>query len=305
MLWFRDEKQTTQKVVPEQPKSNVKSTAAARNNNNVFLKSEKPRNKRSKNEEIIQAIIEKDKRKGDDIAVLEAEMLAVETDPEDEEFQPLLPDLSGIDKDHANNVDWNDVDSDQLLEAEEELMDDHDLIGDINISKICPPFDSESKNSKGWDEHLNSNSSKLKSKTKLNWTVPKNMAGFWNDSKRLNLKCATLPCNFLDINCIDNQLAEVKSIGDFITPKRIDTKDENYSQASTPVPGYSKKTSASRQLNKNAVDKQTGKAACNAVASKVKVQGQLKLADKWVNKSAIAVKDEQGYFSVQTKKDFK
>ena len=102
----------------------------------MCLKSEKPRNKRTKNDQLIQAILDKDKRKGDDIAVLEAEMLAVETDPEDEDFQPLLPDLSGIDKDHVNNVDWNDVDSDQLLGAEEELADDRNLIGDPNISAI-------------------------------------------------------------------------------------------------------------------------------------------------------------------------
>jgi len=111
------------------------------------LKSEKPRNKRSKNEEIIQAIIKKDKQKGDEIAVLEAEMLAVEADPDDE-FEPLLPDLSGCDKEHADKVDWRDVDSDQLLDAEEELIEDHGLISDPNISAICPPLDSESKNSK-------------------------------------------------------------------------------------------------------------------------------------------------------------
>jgi hypothetical protein len=130
------------------------------------------------------------------------------------------------------------------------------------------------------------------------------MAGFWNDSKRLNLKCATLACNLFGSNRIDNQLADVRSIGDFITPKRIDAKDENYSQASTPVPGYSKKTSASRQLSKPVNEKCAGKPADNIAAAKAKAQEQFKLVDKAVavNKSAVAVKDEQKYFSVQTKK---
>lgn len=149
----------------------------------VFQKSEKPRNKRSKNEEIIQAIIEKDRQKGDDIAILEAEMLAAGSD-HDEDFQPLLPDLSGLDKGLASNNDWKDVDSDQILGAEEDSLDGHDLIGDPNISAIGPPFDSENKKC----ENANGTSSKFKNKTKLNCTVPKNMAGFWNDSKRLNLK---------------------------------------------------------------------------------------------------------------------
>lgn len=176
------------KAVPEQAKLSAKnSDRAAKADGSVFQQSEKPRNKRIKNEEIIQAIIEKDRQKGDDIAILEAEMLAAESDHDEEEFQPLLPDLSGCGKEIANNVDWKDVDPDLLL-ATNELMDDCDLMGDPNISAICPPFDSGSKNSKCRDENINGTSSKLKSKAKLNCTVPKNMAGFWNDSKRLNLK---------------------------------------------------------------------------------------------------------------------
>ena len=190
--------------------------------------------------------------------MLEAEMLAVGSDHDEEEFQPLLPDLSEFEKWLINSNHWKNVDSEQLLGAEEELMDDQNLIDDPNISAICLPLNSEGKKSKWDNENLNGTSSKLKSKAKLNCTVPKNMAGFWNDSKRLNLKCATLPCNLLLANSIDNQLAEVKSIGDFITPKRLDTKEENYSQASTPVPGYSKKSSAAMKTNLNVADKQIG-----------------------------------------------
>lgn len=75
------------------------------------------------------------------------------------------------------------------------------------------------------------------------------------------------------------------------------------------MPGYSKKSSIAKNTKCNDKDEmQIGNALIYFVATKKRIQERFKLSGnkaKAINKSAITVKDEQAYFSVQTKKDFK
>lgn len=132
-----------------------------------LVKSEKPRNKRSKNDEIIKEIIEKEKRNGDDIAMLEEELLAVEMDHDEEHFEPLLPQINEDSRGADGNHQWGDVDSDQLLNVYDSFSEDPDLNDDPNIPSFCPPLDFDAEDRKRKNSHEQVGGSPLKSKNKV------------------------------------------------------------------------------------------------------------------------------------------
>lgn len=108
----------------------------------IIRKSENPNRKRSKNEERLLEII-KIKSKGmDDIDKLEQQMLAEEMENEESEFLKPLPQLG----DHSvervkRHQKWDDVDSDELMNAQDSFIKDNDLSNDSRIPSNLPPFD--------------------------------------------------------------------------------------------------------------------------------------------------------------------
>lgn len=118
--------------------------------------------------------------------------------------------------------------------------------------------------------------------------MPKSQAGCWNTNKHFIFKNT-------------NATIKVKSKGNFITPKRLEVKEDysNYSQAPTPVPEYRKKSCVNNITIKIEGDKKAG--------LKDRGQDSFRLSNKGkaINKSAITVKDDKLQVSKKTHKDFK
>lgn len=182
----------------------------------VVKKSERPTKKQ---DEIIRKIIARDKDKSDDdVAKLEEELLAVRPD-EDEKFESLLSEINDHSKDHGKRFNWNDVNSEDLLNVHDSFTVDPDLSKELNIPSDCPPLDPDialdsshnaynSRNScQKYKSNLTSsensrsqlkqtpNSINIKespstvtSGKKLNCTMPKTQAEYWTDSRKFILE---------------------------------------------------------------------------------------------------------------------
>lgn len=122
----------------ESEKASPNILLSPEDNFEVVKKSERPTKKQ---DEIIQKIIARDKAKpDDDVAKLEEELLAVRPD-EDEKFESLLSEINDQSKDHGKRFNWNDVNSEDLLNAHDSFTEDPDLSKDLNIPSTCPPLD--------------------------------------------------------------------------------------------------------------------------------------------------------------------
>lgn len=110
----------------------------------VIKTSENPNKRKSnKNEQRLLEIIKKNKSKGmDDIDKLEEEIMAVE---DEHVYDKPLPDanVNSTENGKNSNQDWNDVDSEDVMNVHDSFVKDEDLSNDPNIPSNVPKLDSD------------------------------------------------------------------------------------------------------------------------------------------------------------------
>lgn len=112
----------------------------------VMKQSENPnRRKNNKYDERVREIINKDKSKGkDDLDEVEKQMLAVQDDSDDINFEKPLTSPENEYKSNSakKKYEFNDVDSDDLMNVHDSYERDNDLSNDSKIpSNVIPPLD--------------------------------------------------------------------------------------------------------------------------------------------------------------------
>jgi hypothetical protein len=236
----------------------------------VTKKSENPNRRKPNNkyDERLQEIINKNKSKvKDDLDEVEEQMLAIQNESSDLGFVKPLSERNDYSAEKSpKHDDFNDVDSEDLMNAMDSYEKDIDLSNDSKIPSMLPQLDPDldfekidsayfsnnqglSKNGNGHSisqniiskkyasidkakrikESITKKSIKVK-KDRLNYTMPKRFKFSDKESGHIMLEH-------------HNSTIKIKSKGNFITPKRAeghenDDLSQNYSQAPTPVPPY-------------------------------------------------------------------
>ena len=295
----------------------------------VVKKSEKPTKGQEK---IFQMIIQKNTKYDEDIGNLEKEMMKDKENPiknngimktewKDVDSEELLNAHMSFSVDPSLSKDPNIPDTCPPLDSElnfNSSVNDYSHLNESKVGKtqnnfskgsnskgkgnigdnillgnknpcIIASFVSYKKNSHKSPKNIEISESFIdkNQSSKLNWTVPKTQAAFWNENKKILLER-------------NNSTIKVKGKykNTIITPKRIEVKDDeysNYSQAPTPVPEYRNKScTKNKGINNDGIEKKS--------IRKLKAPESFRLIGKGksINKSAITVKEGQAYCSVKT-----
>lgn len=258
-------------------------------------------------------------------------------------IQKIIQQTQGFDKDMNNlekqllgekveegKQEWNDVDSNDVMDAEISFSVDPNLSNDPDLPGNCPKLDSNLNTKTEVSDYNNlnfENSNRIPGDSASSTKIKKERSGkllsgiirkYHKSPKNVQDSESFIDLNYNSkLNCTmpklqtslwmdsrkiilerNNSTIKIKDKPKdaVITPKRVEMKGEdysNYSQAPTPLPDYRSRSKVNKQIKLD--DK-----------PKKNAQDSFRLAKKAINKSAITVKEDQAYSSassVQT--DFK